>query len=71
MPGYSKRNGLTLPERGRLFTFYKSHNKSYDRAKHNYKLDQILICNHWHQLLLHSVRQLTYHGDKRFVHIAM
>ncbi len=35
------------------------NNKSYYSAKHNYKLNQIRICNHWHQLPSISVRQLT------------
>ena len=35
-------------------------NKSNDCTKHNYKLDQIRVCNHWHQLPSLVIRQLTY-----------
>ena len=33
-----------------LFFTCKIDNKSYYDAKHNHKLNQISICNHWHQL---------------------
>lgn len=35
--------------RALFFALYVS-NKSYYCAKHNHKLNQIRICNHWHQL---------------------
>ena len=29
----------------------KYNNKSHYSTKHNHKLEQIRVCNHWHQLL--------------------
>lgn len=44
--------------RALLFAF-DVNNKSNHSAKHNYKCEQVTVCNHWHQLPSFSVRQLT------------
>ena len=42
-----KNKRLTLPEQGRLFSIVEYHdNKGDNRTKHNYKREQVVVCNH-------------------------
>ena len=42
-----------------LLFAYSGNNKSYYSAKHNHKLEQVRICDHWHQLLPFASPALT------------
>lgn len=42
-----KNKRLTLPEQGRLFFIVEyRNNKGDNRTKHNYKREQVIVCNH-------------------------
>ena len=43
--------GSTALVRQRVLLFACYNNKSYHSAKHNHKLEQVRICDHWHQPL--------------------
>ena len=50
----------TQPPSMRVLLFaYSGNNKSYYSAKHNHKLEQVRICDHWHQLLSFASPALT------------
>lgn len=56
---FSAKSSALLYQSGGLLFAFNVNNKSYYSAKHNYKCEQFIICNHWHQLPSMSVRQLT------------
>ena len=47
---YCKSSTRATKLRVLLFAL-RYNNKSYYGTKHNHKLEQIRVCNHWHQLL--------------------